>query len=457
MQEFARCFKQIVWGWPVLGAILLAGANLSFRTGFFQITHCGVWLKYTWGSLFKGTENHQNSKDGISPFQALNTALAGSIGTGNIVGVATALTIGGPGAVFWMWVSAVLGMMTIFGETILAVKYREKNKDGQWTGGAMYYLEKGVHSPFLAGMFACACVLASLGMGNMAQANSISGALNDGFSVPVWITGLIVAFLLLASSIGGLKGTAKITEKLVPIMSAAYLVACFWVLICFKNQIIPAFSLIFHEAFSLRATAGGTGASVMLISMKCGISRGIFTNEAGLGSAVMAYAGSTEENPVKQGFWAIFQVFVDTIVICTLTALCILCTGVINTGKDGAALSTAAFSAVFGEFGKGFVCASIAVFAFATMLAWCCYGQRAIEYLTGGSATEIYRLLFCSAAYIGCCMQLSTVWDLCDSFNGLMAIPNLAAIFMLSGEIVEEIKKETLKQNDYKIKKYRRT
>jgi AGCS family alanine or glycine:cation symporter len=442
MENWARCLRELIWGWPVLGAILLAGANLSIRTGFFQITHCKFWIKNTIGNLFRGKkEGKADEKKGISSFQALTTALAGSIGTGNIVGVATALTLGGPGAIFWMWVSALLGMMTIWGETVLAVKYRVKDHSGQWAGGAMYYLERGVGSKGLAVLFSSACVLASLGMGNMAQSNSIAGALTDGFQIPPVATGAVLAVLFFILSSGGLRGTAKITEKLVPFMSLLYFAACGAVLVAFSDQIVPSLRLIVTEAFSLQAAAGGAGASVMLRAMQCGISRGIFTNEAGLGSAVMAYGGSTGDEPGKEGCWGILQVFIDTILMCTLTALCLLCTGVLESGKDGAALSTACFSALLGPFGKVFVCCAVTLFAFATMLAWNCYGQRALDYLTGGRGMALYRLAYCAACMLGCQMSLAAVWDLCDSFNGLMAIPNLVALFLLSGEIVAEKRK----------------
>ena len=425
----------LVWGWPVLCAILLAGANLSFRLGFFQFTHCKLWIKNTLGKLFHA---HPEDKSGISPFQALTTALAGSIGTGNIVGVATAITIGGPGAIFWMWVSAVLGMMTIFAENVLGMKYRVKNSRGEWQGGAMYYIERGIHCKPLALVFAGACVLASFGMGNMAQTNSIAGALSDSFGVSTQATGLVIAVLLVFITFGGIKRIAKVTELLVPFMAVGYLLACGVVLTVNREAVGGAFQSIIDGAFGLRAAAGGIGGAAMMTAMKCGVSRGIFTNEAGLGSSVMAHSSATGTEPVEQGMWGIFQVFIDTIVICTLTALVILSTGAVSTGKDGAALSTAAFESVFGNFGGIFISFSIALFAFATLLGWSFYGERGVQYLAGNKPVPLFRLAFAGAAFLGCSLDLHLVWDICDTFNGFLAIPNLIAVFLLSGEVVKE-------------------
>ena len=392
----------LLWGWPVLSAILLAGANLTIRSGFFQFTHCILWIKTTFCILFR----HQKaSKEGISPLQALTTALAGSIGTGNIVGVATALTIGGPGAIFWMWISALFGMMTIFAENVLGMKYRVKNEKGEWQGGAMYYIHRGIHCRPLALVFAGACVLASLGMGNMAQSNSIAGALQFAVA-PKWV-GLTVAILLLWVSFGGMRRTAKVTEKLVPFMAIGYLIACTVVLIA-NHAVLPhVFSQIFSEAFNLQSVAGGAGGSIMLRAMQCGISRGIFTNEAGLGTSVMAHTSSNGTEPVEQGMWGIFQIFIDTILMCTVTALCILSSGTLSSGKDGAELSAAAFASVFGPWGNWIVSICITLFAFATMLAWCCYGERSLTYLTGGKGVFCYRILFAAAAFFSCGMAVS--------------------------------------------------
>ena len=425
----------LIWGWPILAAILLVGANFSFRLGFFQFTKCKLWLKITAGNIFSPKPR---GSDGISPFQALTTALAGSIGTGNIVGVATALTLGGPGAIFWMWVSALLGMMTIFAENVLGMEYRLKNPDGTWRGGAMYYIERGIHSRPLAVVFSAGCVLASFGMGNMAQSNSIAGALEDTFGIPGGWTGLFLTALLLAVTFGGIRRIARVTEKLVPFMALGYLFAAAAVLFCHRDALGGVLREIVDGAFGLRPAAGGVCASAMISAMKTGVSRGIFTNEAGLGSSVMAHSGSSGTEPVEQGMWGIFQVFVDTIVMCTVTALVILSSGAAAGGKDGAALSAAAFSTVFGRFGGILVSVSIALFAFATLLGWSYYGECGVRYLAGSRAVPPYRVLFALMAFLGCGMELRLVWDVCDTLNGFMAFPNLIALFLLSGEVVGE-------------------
>lgn len=439
MENISQVLREILWGWPVLMGILAVGLHLSIRTGFLPFTHCIFWLKNTIGSCFPKKGREKTQKTGkISPIQALLTALAGSIGTGNIVGVATALTLGGPGAIFWMWVSAGIGMTTIWAETVLAVKYRTKGPDGLVSGGPMYYLEHGARKKGLAKLYAAACVLASLGMGNMAQSNAIAGALEEGFALPPVLTGVCAAVLLFLISAGGMRSAAKVSEKLVPVMAVGYIAACVAVLLLFPQKVIPAFQLIFSQAFSTQAAVGGVGGTVMLRAMECGVSRGIFTNEAGLGCSVMAYGESGGAEPGKQGCWGILQVFIDTILMCTLSALAILVSGALSTGKDGAALSTVCFTSVFGSWGKGFVCVSITLFAFATMIAWSAYGQKALEYLVGNRFRDSYRILFAAAAVLGCQLGLDAVWNLCDSFNGLMAIPNVAALFLLSGEIFRE-------------------
>lgn len=455
MENITRILRELLWGWPVLAGILLAGIHLSIRTGFLPFTHCIFWIKNTLGSCFlKGTIVKNPKSTRISPVQALLTALAGSIGTGNIVGVATALTLGGPGAIFWMWISAGIGMTTIWAETVLAVKYRIKGPDGHVSGGPMYYLERGAGKKGLAKLYAAACVLASLGMGNMAQSNAIAGALEEGFSLPPIFTGVCAAISLFLISAGGMHSAAKVSEKLVPVMAVGYIGACMAVLLLFPQKIFPAFRLIITEAFSTQAAVGGVGGTVMLRAMECGVSRGIFTNEAGLGCSVMAYGESQGAEPGKQGCWGILQVFIDTIIMCTLSALAILVSGALSTGKDGAALSTVCFTSVFGGWGKGFVCISITLFAFATMIAWSAYGQKALEYLVGNRFCSGYRVLFAAAAVLGCQLGLNAVWNLCDSFNGLMAIPNVAALFLLSGEIVKE-KQRCFSKNTRKAFIYR--
>lgn len=435
IQQLNDVLHPLLWGWPVLAAILLAGANFTFRSGFFQFTHCKLWFKNTFGKLFS---QNSRGRDGISPFQAVSTALAGSIGTGNIVGVATALTLGGAGAIFWMWVSALLGMMTIFSENVLGMKYRIKNSDGTWLGGAMYYLERGVHSRGLAVLFSVGCVLASFGMGNMAQSNSIAGALQDTFGVALPVTGLVLAVLLAIMTFGGIRRIARVAERLVPFMAISYLLAAGIVLYCHRQVLPEVFRQIMEEAFGLRQAAGGIGGAAMANALKTGVSRGVFTNEAGLGSSVMAHSGSTLKEPVEQGMWGIFQVFLDTIIMCTVTALVILCSGTLSSGKDGAALSAAAFSSVFGNYGGALISVCISLFAFATLLGWSYYGECGVRYLVGNRAVPAYRILFALSAIAGCTLDLHLVWGISDIFNSLMAFPNLIALFLLSGEVLDE-------------------
>lgn len=446
LEQVNRWLQPILWGWPVLAFILLAGFLFTIRLKGFQFRHAGLWLSKTLGSLFR-KPSHNGQKTGISPFQALTTALAGSIGTGNIVGVATALTLGGPGAIFWMWVSALLGMMTIFAETVLGMKYRRKDQQNHWLGGAMYYLQYGLGRKGLAVMFAAACVMASFGMGNLAQSNSIGSSLSHAFGVPPWIAGLVTAGILILVLMGGIQRIAKVTEKIVPAMSVCYLLAGLIILVLFCRNLPNAFAQIFLGAFDLRGILGGVGGYGMLAAMRHGISRGIFTNEAGLGSSVMAHTAAQTEEAVEQGMWGIFQVFIDTIVVCTITALCILCTGVLGSGADGAVLSAMAFQSVFHGFGPILIAVSITFFAFATMLGWSYYGECALRYLCGLSRfcsrhsrtfACLYRLAFAGMTLLGCQLELHLVWDLCDTLNGCMAIPNLIALFFLSGEVVRE-------------------
>lgn len=458
MQEFASWLERIngilnsiVWGPAVLSLILIAGIWFSLRSGFFQFTGIRVWWDKTFRTLFRRKKTKQKKEKGISPFQALTTALAGSIGTGNIVGVATALTLGGPGAIFWMWIAAFFGMMTVFAEIVLGVRYRVRNKRGEWAGGAMYYIERGLGCKPLAVFFAVACVLASFGMGNMTQSNSIAGALQESFSVPPGYTALIVAVGCGIIIFGGIRRVAWVTEKVVPFMALFYLAGGILVVAVYYRTVPGVLKEIVTQAFSPAAFAGGGGGYVAARAIKYGIARGVFTNEAGLGSSSIVHSAAETEEPAEQGMWGIFQVFVDTIVVCTVTALCILCTGVLPGGKQGAALSTAAFGAVFGRFGSVFVAVSIAFFAFATLIGWSFYGERSVEYLAGERFLPAYRLLFAAASALGCAMDLKLVWEISDTFNGLMAIPNLIALLVLSGEVVKILQNYLFRKEEKKL------
>lgn len=411
--------ENILWGWHVLLLILVVGIQYSISSGFFQIRKFRFWLKTAC------TGGNSGGIGGTTQFQALTAALAGSIGTGNIVGVASAITVGGPGALFWMWVSALLGMMTIFGENVLSRKYRS-------APGALGYIRcvKKIGRP-LACIYAAGCFLASLGMGNMIQTNAAAAAFSE-FGVPVAVTAAIMAIALFFVAQGGLSSAVKITEKLVPLMTLLFFSASVAVLWIYRQNLPGAFSSIFSEAFSLKAGAGG--AAGMLIAAKTGISRGIFTNEAGLGSSSFAYDSVKGRNPVQIGCMGIFQVFIDTIVMCTVTGLCILCCTP-SSALDGAQLTFYAYESALGVLGGKAVSLCTALFAFATTVTWCCYGRAGLFYLTKGRGRNFFALLFAGTAFLGCLLQLDLVFQIGDAFNGLMAIPNILALLYFSPEV----------------------
>ena len=423
----------IVWGPFMLCVLLGTGIFYSFKLHFFQIRHFPVWWRMTVMSLFKaGNNNCGNNR--LSPFRAMSTALAGAIGTGNIVGIAGALSLGGAGAIFWMWIAAVFGMATIFAENVLGVKYREKHPEG-YVGGPMYYIEKGLHCKWGAVIFSVLCCLASLGMGNMTQANSVAGALLGGFGISPQICGIILSITVGIIIFGGIKRISALTEKLVPVMTILYILAAFIVLGANIDRLPGALFRIFADAFDIRSTAGGFLGYGMARAVKYGISRGVFSNEAGLGSSPIVHAAAETDDPYTQGMWGIFQVFVDTIIMCTLMALCILTAVPDISGLDGIALSARAFESVLGAGGKVFISLSIILFAFATLISWCYFGEKSAEYLFGKGSVIIFRCIYACVTYFGCILSISLVWDISDTLNGLMAIPNLCALILLSRKI----------------------
>lgn len=423
----------IVWGPFMLCFLLGVGVFFTFKLKFFQLVHFKTWWNETAMSLFrKNSQKHTNGK--ISSFQAMATALAGAIGTGNIVGVAGAISLGGAGAIFWMWIASFFGMATIFAENVLGVKYRCQI-GGKFVGGPMYYIEKGMHCKWLAVIFAVFCTIAALGMGNMTQANSVSGALENGFGVPARISGIVLSVLVGIIIFGGIGRIASITEKIVPFMAVVYTLAALIVISVNYKNIPSAFYKIFIQAFDLNAAAGGFMGYGMARAIKYGISRGVFSNEAGLGSSPIVHAAADTDDPYKQGMWGMFQVFIDTIVLCTLMALCILTTESDCSGLDGIKLSTASFESVLGSAGTYFMTLSIILFAFATLISWSYYGERSLEYLSGEKFIMPYRVCYALITYIGCTMEISLVWEISDTLNGLMAIPNLIALLFLSRDI----------------------
>jgi AGCS family alanine or glycine:cation symporter len=426
--------NDIVWGPPMLILLVGTGIYLTLRTNFISIIRLGYVLRNTLMKIFDKTKKGEGE---ITPFQALATALAATVGTGNIAGVATAIALGGPGAIFWMWVSAIFGMTSKFGEVVLGVQYREKTKDGRYVGGPMYYIEKGLGLKWLAVLFSIFGAIAAFGIGNMVQANSVAAAMEASFGMNKMVTGLILAVAAGAVIIGGLKRIAVVTERLVPLMSAFYILGAVIIIIMHAGQIPTAFGQILGSAFTGSAAVGGFAGSTLMIAMRRGIARGVFSNEAGLGSAPIAHAAATTDHPVRQGLWGIFEVFIDTIVICSLTAFAILTTGVWTSGTTGAALTTMAFNDGLPGPGGIIVAIGILLFAFSTILGWAYYGERCAEHILGSGVNLPYRILWLPFIVIGAIGGLDFIWDLADTLNGLMAIPNLIGLLGLSGVIVK--------------------
>lgn len=550
----------VVWGIPMLILIISTGIYMTVRTGFFQITKIKHWANETFLAIFKKRSvTKTKEKKAISQFQALSTALAATIGTGNIAGVATAIAVGGPGAVFWMWLSAFFGMMTNYSENVLGIFYRNKNDHGEWSGGAMYYINEGLKdrkgfkhiAKPLAVLFSIFCVLASFGIGNMTQVNSISSAMKSNFNIPTVVTGIVLAVIAALVIVGGIKRIASVTEKLVPFMALFYIIGCLIIFFSNFHQIPYVFSSIFSNAFNFGAIAGGIGGYIIKRAVTMGFKRGVFSNEAGLGSSVMVHSASDVKEPVVQGMWGIFEVFFDTIIVCTLTSFVILSspaesktfneamqsisteaqyfeihtasggdivnliddnvnalykvapadaaegtyteyaaktvygqdltvkllnadtasgesdftyanvmeirgvqgknadgtfmtdengnpviTSVEITEVNGVPLVTYAFSLRLGSFAGKVLAIAILLFAFSTVLGWSFYGTKALEYLFGTKATIVYKVIFVLFVIVGCTMNLSLAWDIADTLNGLMAVPNLIGVLLLSATVV---------------------
>ncbi|CCQ97077.1 Sodium/alanine symporter AgcS [[Clostridium] ultunense Esp] len=437
MDFFIRLNSMIndfVWGPIMLVLLVGTGVYLTVRTNFMSITKLGYILKNT---LFKMFEKETAGEGEITAFQAVATALAATVGTGNIAGVATAIAIGGPGAIFWMWLSALFGMATKFAEVVLSIEYREKTEDGRFVGGPMYYIANGLKANWLAYIFAIFAAMAAFGIGNMVQSNSVAASLEVTFGVPKLATGIVLAVLAALVMFGGLKRIATVTERLVPFMAAFYILGGLVILIMNISNIPAAFGLIFRSAFSGSAAVGGFVGSTMALAARMGVARGVFSNEAGLGSAPIAHAAATTDHPVRQGLWGVFEVFMDTLIICTITALSIIVTGVWNTGETGAALTTMAFDTSIPVIGGYIVSVGILLFAFSTLLSWSYYGERSAEFIFGPKVITPYRIIWIPFIVIGAVGGLETLWDIADTLNGLMAIPNLIGILGLSGVVIK--------------------
>ena len=443
--------NNFIWGVPAMICIIGVGLYLSIRTKFLQIRKFPYAIKTTIGRVFRKRE----ASDGaMTPFQAVCTALAATVGTGNIAGVAGAIAIGGPGAVFWMWISAALGMCTKFSEVTLAVHFRETNARGELVGGPMYYIKNGLGKNWrwLAALFSLFGVLTVFGTGNATQVNTITTAINsallnyhlinkDAVSTSNLIIGIIIAILVATVLLGGVKRIGRVTEKLVPFMALIYIVLSLGVILLNLNRVPSVFASIVEGAFSPASVTGGVVGSFFL-SMKKGVSRGIFSNEAGLGTGSIAHACADTKKPVKQGFFGIFEVFTDTIVICTLTALVILCSGTpVGYGEAaGAELTISGFTSTYGNWVSIFTAIALCCFAFSTIIGWGLYGARCIEYLLKEKSIKPFMVAYSLVAIVGATADLGLMWSVAETFNGLMAIPNLIALFLLSGTVARLVK-----------------
>ena len=445
IESINNVVNNFIWGVPAMICIVGVGLLLSIRTGFLQIRKFPYAMKVTIGRMLKKRE----ASDGaLTPFQAVCTALAATVGTGNIAGVAGAIAIGGPGAVFWMWISALLGMCTKFSEVTLAVHFREKNAEGDLVGGPMYYIKNGLKKQWhwLAYLFAAFGVLTVFGTGNATQVNTITTAIdsalyNYGVISEQNVSTLNLAVLIGLILLGGIKRIGQVAEKLVPFMAVIYIILAIGVVILNYRNIPTVFASIFKGAFSPASVTGGAVGSFFM-SMKKGVSRGIFSNEAGLGTGSIAHACADTRKPVKQGFFGIFEVFVDTIVICTLTALVILCSGVpVGYGDAaGAELTILGFTSTYGSWVSIFTAIAMCCFAFSTIIGWGLYGTRCVEFLLGTRANRPFMILYALVAIVGATMELGLMWNIAETFNGLMVIPNLIAVFLLSGVVVRLVK-----------------
>lgn len=450
IESINKWLNGVVWGIPMMCLILGTGVYLCIRCGFPQFAHFGHIMKNTLGKAFEKSEAKEGS---VSPFKAMCTALAASIGTGNIAGVSGAIAIGGPGAVFWMWMSALLGMCTKFAEVTLSIKYRQRNEKGDWVGGPMYYIQNGLGKnwKWLASVFAVFGALAAFGIGNMTQVNTIcstvGGAIKNfvpdvNLTIVAWIVGALCAVLASIVYLGGIEAIGDVCALLVPVMAIIYILASIAVIVMNISAVPEAFGAIFKGAFNPAAVSGGLAGVGIKMAITKGVGRGIFSNEAGLGSAPIAHAAADVDHPVKQGMFGVFEVFMDTIVVCTMTAMVVLLgVGVHNIefGNDiGAQLTINGFMSVFGDKIPGVVVAvCLTMFAFSTVLTWGLYGTRCMEYLFNYKAAKVYQIIFCGVMIIGGVIKLQLAWDIADTLNGLMAIPNLIALLLLSPVVIK--------------------
>ena len=438
------------WLYTFLPFAIFGGLFLTIRNRGIQFTRFGYAMKNTVGKIFDKKEAGHGA---VTPFQAVTTALAATVGTGNIVGTSQAIAMGGYGAIFWLWIAALVGMITKYCEVVLSIKYRERDEKGDWVGGPMYYIEKGMGKKWrwLAAVFSIFAIFASFGIGNMSQVNSITGSVvnaistfnplsSESVNIVEWILAIGIAVLVAIIIIGGIKRIGSVTEKLVPFMSVFYIIFTLIVIGSHAGNLGNVFKLIFSTAFTPQAVFGASTGIILKETIVWGLKRSAFSNEAGLGSAAIAHAAAETDGPVQQGLFGIFEVFMDTLVICTLTALTIICSGVeIGFGtKPGSELITAALATVFGaKFASLFVAIALMLFALSTVLGWSLYGARCVQYLFGIKAIRIYQVIFIAIIVVGCVSPIDVVWDIADTFNGLMAIPNFIGVLALSGVVAK--------------------
>ena len=433
MREIIESFNDFLWGLPLILGIMGTGIYISFRLKGVQFRKLGFALKHTLGRIFEADDEADGD---ISPFSALATALAATVGTGNIVGVSLAIIMGGPGAIFWMWVAAIFGMATKFAEVTLALAYREK-RAGAFVGGPMYYIEKGLKNKGLAKTFALFASIAVFGIGNSTQSNAIAGVLRDNFGISTLTTGIFLSIFAGIVIVGGLASISKVTEKLVPFMSVFYILGSVWIIFLNRANLLPAIESIFVGAFAPMSVAGGVAGLSIKQVMSAGVARGVFTNEAGLGSSPMAHASASTDHPVRQGLWGMTEVFVDTMIICSLTALVILTTGVDRSvGVDARTLVASAFAST-SSIGGLILSLGISLFAFSTILGWAYYGELASSYILGDGVKKYYRIVYVIFVFIGANMDLGLAWTVSNILNGLMALPNLYALWRLAPILVK--------------------
>ena len=436
MQEFHQLVQDVssaLWGIPTIFLLVGVGIFISFITAFIQIRRFG----YSW-SLISGKFDDPDDPGEISHLQALNASLSATIGVGNIAGVGTAIAMGGPGAIVWMWITAIFGMGLKYGECLLSLKYRVINKNGSVSAGPMYYLERGLKQKWLGVLFALFAAIASLGIGNMIQANSVAEPFADYFHVPKVATGLVLGFLVFLVIIGGIKRIAQVASKMVPIMALYYIIGAIVVIVANFDQIGLAFQIIFHDAFSGTAATGGFTGAALAQTIRFGVARGVFSNEAGLGSSPIAHGAAKTKEPVREGLVAMLGPFIDTIVVCTMTALVIILTGAYTTGATGASLTTTAFEMGLPGPGGATVAIGIVFFALSTIITWSYYGDRCVAYLLGEKLVVPYRFLYCFLIPVGAALELPTVWAIGDIMNAMMIWPNLIGIIFLSPVIFRE-------------------